>query len=158
MASFALKLLSSVTEPANATASVVAIAGNAGSAVACQPRTSARLLSSGHRSSSTSSTSPVAELRHKDSSRQYPGAQPLSNTTREATSGSAFTTSPVVLFRQSGSLSDADSSIQYPAGQRAFAGARDWPVAAEDQLIAMPSAASTSVVEILCMTILRVLG
>src|SRR5262249_55432310 len=42
------------------------------------------------------STSPVAELRHKDSSRQYPGAQPLANTTREAASGSAFTTSPVV--------------------------------------------------------------
>src|SRR5262245_10650556 len=80
-----------------------------GSVVVCHFRASA-CWPAGQRSSSASSTSPVAELRHRDSgcdsSRQYPGAQPLSNTTRAAASGSAFTTSPVVLFRQSGCTAD----------------------------------------------------
>src|SRR5262245_25168504 len=70
----------------------------------------------GQRFSSRSSTSPVSELRHRLSSRQYPGAQHGSNATAEAAAGSALTTSPVELFKQSDPIS------QYPAGHRGLVG------------------------------------
>lgn len=106
----------------------------------------------GQRFSSTSSTSPVSELRHRLSSRQYPGAQPGPNVMAEGAAGAALTTSPVELFKQSDPIS------QYPSGHRGLAGSCDWAVAIENQHMTMPIVANARLVELLCMTFSMVGG
>jgi hypothetical protein len=81
-------------------------------------------------------------------SRQYPGAQPGPNATWDGVAGSAFTTSPVALFKQRPFIS------QYPAGQRELAGLWHWAVA-ETAQTAIAKLAKANRIDNLCMTVLR---
>jgi hypothetical protein len=102
-------------------------------------------LATGQRFSSTSSTSPVSELRQRLSSRQYPGAQPGSKAMAEGAAEAALTTSPVELFKQSDLIS------QYPAGHRGPVGFWDWAGAVQNQQVTMPIVAKACLADLMYM-------